>query len=465
MSQSLQDGQLKLTPELIQRYNVDGPRYTSYPTAPQWHDGVTGIEYKEGLFSVGREDRDLSLYIHIPFCDKRCLFCACNVVIRKQKDAIGDRYLDALEKEILMVLDNLGCRSRLKQVHLGGGTPTYLSDTQLQRLVSMLKTHFDLTSCEEMSIELDPRTMNPDRLTVLHELGFNRLSFGVQDMTKKVQKAINREHSFESIDCLFKRARELGIKGINVDLIYGLPHQTPERFQETLQAIQSLKPDRMALYSYAHVPWLQEHQKALEKQTLPEPEEKIALFLQAQHFLLAQGYIAIAMDHYALAEDEMAQAFYNGGLCRNFMGYSTLPTTDYIGLGVSAIGYIDGRYIQNTRALEEYYQSIEEGALPTHRGLHLSQEDLARKWVIEQLMCQFSVDKNVFKQGFNVDFDTFFEQEQGHLASCEQEGLLDRSETTIQLTPLGKLFVRNVCMGFDAYFQSKSPTQRFSKTV
>jgi oxygen-independent coproporphyrinogen III oxidase len=454
-----------LTKEIINKFNIEGPRYTSYPTAPVWTKDYTHSSYILTLKRLASEKKPLSLYLHIPFCEKRCYFCACNVVIKKQNVKFGDTYLDYLEKEIAMVTSILGEGYPVKQIHIGGGTPTYLSDVQLTRLGNMLSDAFNLDDIYEQSIEVDPRSVDPARLDFIRTLGFNRISFGIQDMNPKVQDAINRHHTLEEIDMLMYAAKELKFLSVNCDLIYGLPFQSRNDFKHTVDQIISLKPDRIALYSFALVPWLHSHQKLISEDSLPDADTKLDLFLQSREQFLESGYTSIAMDHFALATDDLATAFDKGTLYRNFMGYTTLATDDYLGLGVSSIGYAGNSFIQNTKDLKEYYALIDSGVLPTERGYSLSEDDLMRQWIIHHLMCSFKIDKIQFQTQFNVAFDESFSDCATHLKQCEVDGLLLIQGNDIVVTDLGKLFVRNIAMGFDAYFDSQKKVQQFSKTV
>ncbi len=454
-----------LNKDIISKFNTEGPRYTSYPTAPVWTSDYTHSNYNKTLLELSSKKRPLSLYIHIPFCEKRCYFCACNVVIKKQRTEFGDTYLNYLEKEIAMITQILGENYPVKQIHIGGGTPTYLDDTQLTRLNNMVSDAFDLTDIYEHSIEVDPRSVDPGRLDFIKTLGINRISFGIQDLNPKVQDAINRHHSLEEISLLMYAAKELNFLSINCDLIYGLPHQTPEDFKHTVEQIINLKPDRLALYSFALVPWLQSHQKLIKADTLPDSDTKLDLFLQAREQFLESGYQAIAMDHFALESDDLSKAFNKGTLYRNFMGYTTQTTEDYLGLGVSSIGYANNNFIQNTKDLKEYYRLIDNGVLPTDRGYTLSQDDLRRQWVIHKLMCSFCLDKKEFSDTFNLNFDEVFSGSADHLKKCVDDGLITLDDESVLLTDLGRLFVRNIAMGFDAYFNSQKKVQQFSKTV
>jgi oxygen-independent coproporphyrinogen-3 oxidase len=454
---------MKLTPELIKKYNINGPRYTSYPTAPNWSDSISQDHYTTHLTTLKNTHSPLSLYIHIPFCEKQCYFCGCNVIIKKKKQSFGDTYLDYIEKECQLITSSLGQNHPVQQLHIGGGTPTYLSDTQLLHLHTILTTAFDCSAINEYSIEIDPRLFDSTRLPTLQKMGINRLSFGIQDFDKSVQDAINRHYESTDFAQLLSETRKLSFSSINADLIYGLPFQTPQKFQKTIETITDLKPDRIALYSFAYLPQLISHHRLINKKNLPSPDQKIELYLNAQTAFENAGYHSIAMDHFALKSDDLAIAYDQGTMARNFMGYTTLATENYLGLGVSAIGYAHHAFFQNTKDLSIYYSQLDTHQLPTHRGSLLTKDDLIRQWVIFELMCKFKCDKSEFRQKFNTDFDTYFNKEHAHLTHCDSEKLLTNGPV-ITISELGKLFIRNVCMGFDAYLiDTKLAT--FSKTI
>ena len=450
-----------LNKTLIQKFNVQGPRYTSYPTAPEWQDDFPISRYREALRLV--KAKSLSLYFHLPFCEKMCFYCGCNVIIRKQNPSIGDRYIDCLIKEMDLVLSDLSSQLELRQLHFGGGTPNFLSPAQLERLFEAIQSRFVFSEDAEIAIEVDPRVSTIDHLDMLKKLGFNRLSMGLQDFDPQVQKAVNRIQPFEMTRDLVVAIRDRGFQSINIDLIYGLPFQSVASFLKTVEQIIQINPDRIALYSYAHVPWLKSHQALIKKETLPSPDEKLDIFLTARERLLTSGYLAIAMDHFALKNDSMSKAYEQKTLYRNFMGYTLKPAEEFIGFGLSAIGYLSQCFVQNTKDLRSYYQSLDDNTLPLSRGLSLSEDDVRRQWVIQALMCHFGFKKEQFFQKFSQDFDTYFSSEQDHIQSCMKEGLLENNAEEIGLTSLGQLFVRNVCMGFDAYL--KKGKQLFSSTV
>ncbi len=449
----------------IKKFDIVGPRYTSYPTAPQWSADFNEKNYIAKLKSFAKTDKSLSLYIHIPFCQSMCTYCGCNVIIRPQKDKYGDEYVDYLCREIDLLTQHIGMDRVIKQFHWGGGTPTYLNTDQITTLFDKVKQSFTIADDAEIAIEIDPRTIDFPKVDLLKKLGFNRISMGVQDFDQEVQKEINRMQSFELVKEFYDYCRKLDFDSVNFDLIYGLPEQTQESFHATVERVVALKPDRIALYSFAYVPWLKKHQKKIDVDHLPSVDDKLDIFIQSREKLLAEGYAAIAMDHFALKEDEMARAFQANKLYRNFMGYTVKPADEFIGIGLTSIGFLENSFIQNTKFINDYYKAIDEGRLPVERGLQLSEDDIIRQWVISSLMCHFEVDKNAFFERFAVPFNEYFEDERKHLENCVKNNLIEENNDIIKVCDLGKLFVRNICMGFDIYLRNKKTEQRYSKTI
>jgi len=449
----------------LQKYDVAGPRYTSYPTAPQWSGDVSADIYASILDAFGRNDKTLSFYVHIPFCEQLCYFCACNKVIRPKDEGVGDEFLDYLFKEIDLVAGQLQRRKLIRQLHWGGGTPTYLSEAQIEKLFFKIQSVFDIDFNEEIAIEIDPRTVTQNKLKVLRRLGFNRISMGVQDFDEKVQDDINRIQPYTQVSRVHQWCRDLKFESVNYDLIYGLPYQTRETFKKTMDLVVGLRPDRIALYSFAYVPWLSKPQNKFNLGAIAMHDEKLDIFIQSRANLLENGYQAIAMDHFALTSDALALAFNEGTLHRNFMGYTLKPADEYIGVGPSAIGFLENTYFQNTKILPEYYELTAQGRLPIERGKQLNQDDQIRLWVINSLMCQFQVDKQRFFDKFGLMFEDYFLEEAKHIHDCTQDGLIEENSRYIQVTDLGKIFIRNVCMGFDLYLKVKNGRQRFSRTV
>jgi len=454
---------MKLTKEIINQFNVPGPRYTSYPTAPEWKDIVSQDDYKNILKVFGTKDKTLSVYVHIPFCESLCFYCGCNIKINTNH-AVAEPYLKTLYTEIEMTAKALGSKKKITQFHIGGGTPTFLTPEQLKEMFETFQKYFEIDLINsEIAIEVDPRTTSEEHLVMLRGLGFNRISMGLQDFNPKVQKAVHRIQSFELVEKLIKRSRELGFISVNVDLIYGLPHQTMDSFSKTIDQVIALKPDRIALYSYAHLPKLIAHHKLIHEKDLPGADEKLGIFMMATEKLTKELYLAIAMDHFALKTDEMAKAFVSGTLHRNFMGYTLKPADEYLGFGVSAIGFIENTYIQNIKNIENYSAAVAQGQFPITRGKKLNQDDLIRQWVINRLMCQFQLDKNEFKNKFDVEFDDYFSVLKSDIKALQIQNLITEKKALLTVTELGKLFVRNVSMVFDAYL--KSGHREFSKTV
>lgn len=456
---------IDVTRELLLKHDRPGPRYTSYPTAPEWNPAFGPEAYQVALGRAAMQTGDpLSLYFHLPFCWERCLFCGCNVVISKKREA-SNSYLDYLYREIDMVAALLGERKTVRQYHWGGGTPTYLSVEQIAGLATKINDTFEVTADAEVAIEVDPRVTSREQLEVLREHGFNRISMGVQDLDPKVQAAITRNQTEEETRRLFDQCRELGFRGINIDLIYGLPMQTPEGWGKTIDSIIDIRPDRLAVYSYAHLPKMIKHQAKLEDYPRPEGPEKYDLFADARRRFLAAGYVAIGMDHFALPEDELTLALNERRLHRNFMGYTVVPAADMVGLGVSSIGEIGGVYAQNEKRPVKYYQTLDTGKLPTMTGIELTQDDEIRRWTIRQLICNFHLKFAELESRYGVQYDKYFEAEEAALDESYREGLLTREADGLRVLPLGEAFIRNICMVFDRYLNNPTGHKQFSRTV
>jgi oxygen-independent coproporphyrinogen-3 oxidase len=457
-----------VTVDLLSRYDRPGPRYTSYPTAVEFHEGVTGGDYLDCLAAANAlGDAPLSLYMHLPFCEERCLFCGCHTIITRHKD-VAVPYLGLLGREIELLAARLPDRRRFAQLHLGGGTPTYYTPRQLDGLISGLLKHFTPLAGAELAFEADPRVTTAEHLDVLAELGFNRVSFGVQDLNHDVQEAINRVQTREQTARLVDHAREKGYRGINVDLIYGLPLQTPETFESTVDSVIALGPDRAAVYSFAFVPWVKGSQKKIEEGQLPAPDVKLQLFAIARERFLAAGYEPIGMDHFARPDDDLAIARREGKLRRNFQGYAVIPGDDVVGLGISAIGDVRGTYVQNEKKLSTYEQVITEGKLPVYRGVRRSADDELRRTVIHELMCNFRVDAQAVERAHGITFAQYFADDLTLLVPYERDGMVRVSDAGIEATPVGELFVRNLAMCFDRYQREKHAAESkpvFSRTV
>ena len=459
-----------ITEDLLRRFDVPGPRYTSYPTADRFVEAFTAQQYDQALWAraagaagVGAR-APLSVYVHIPFCESVCYFCACNKVITRQHGRATE-YLDALEQEIALHVPRLGADRPVSQLHFGGGTPTFLSDAELSRLMASLRQAFHLAPGAEISIEVDPRTASAARLAHLATLGFNRLSFGVQDFDPAVQQAVHRVQSHDSVVELVRAARTLGFASTNVDLIYGLPRQTTESFARTVQQVGELRPDRIALYAYAHLPQRFKPQRRIDEAALPRADDKLRMLAQAITGFTGDGYCYIGMDHFALSEDSLAVAKRQGRLQRNFQGYSTQSDCDLIGLGVSAIGRVGATYSQNAKTLPEYYDAVRQGQLPVARGLALTRDDLLRRAVIMALMCQGRVEFESIELGHLIDMRRYFARELEELAAMCNLGLVTIEPRAIQLTPLGWYFVRAVAMVFDSHLHADRVRERFSRVI
>jgi len=456
---------MEVTRELLERYDRPGPRYTSYPTAPEWSAEFDGESYRRALGRAAqRPEHPLSLYVHIPFCRERCAFCGCNVIISR-KAGVSDTYLGYVAKELVLTAEALGQRRNLLQLHWGGGTPTYLRLDQLQELYGAITTHFTVDKDAEVAIEADPRVTTADQIHTLRELGFNRISMGVQDLDPVVQEEIGRGQTLEQTESLYTLCREVGFEGINVDLIYGLPGQRLDTWRETLDEIIAMRPDRLAVYSFAHLPEKLRNQKRIDSTRLPAPEEKIELFVEARRRFLDAGYRAIGMDHFALAGDELTRAMDDRRLYRNFMGYTVVPAPDMIGVGTSAIGEIGGAYAQNAKKLPAYYNPLHEGRFATESGCWLSDDDKIRAWVIRQLMCNFYLDFAELEARFGVRFHDYFRDALPHLDAFTQENFVSYDGKRLVVNPLGQIFVRNIAMIFDAYLKNPDAKRLFSRTV
>ena len=457
-----------LSPELLRRHDVAGPRYTSYPTADRFVEAFGSDDYVRALqqrrSGAAALVLPLSLYVHVPFCESLCYYCACNKIITKHHDRAAE-YLRYLGREVDLHTAQLGVGQTVTQLHLGGGTPTFLSDAELRELMAMLRRSFTLAPGGEYSIEVDPRTIDASRLDTLAELGFNRLSFGVQDFDPAVQKAVHRVQPVEQVFSLVQAARERGFDSVNVDLIYGLPQQTPESFARTIQQVCDLRPDRIALYAYAHLPERFKPQRRIASAELPGAAAKLAMLSGALARFQAAGYVYVGMDHFALPNDALAVAKRQGRLHRNFQGYSTQPDCDLIGLGVSSIGRIGATYSQNAKTLEEYYDAIDHGRFAVVRGLALSRDDLVRRAVIMALMCQGEVLFESINLAYLIDFKSYFAPELEALHELADQGLVTLDDSGVQVTAMGWYFVRAVAMAFDRYLQADRNRARFSKII
>ena len=457
-----------ISESLIRQYDVSGPRYTSYPTADRFVEAFSSQDYVQAL----EQRRDgaaamalpLSIYVHIPFCESLCYYCACNKIITKHHDRAA-AYLKYLSREIDLHVKHIGQGQAVSQLHLGGGSPTFLSDAELRELMAVLRRNFSLTPGGEYSIEIDPRTIDASRLDVLAELGFNRLSFGVQDFDPAVQKAVHRVQPAEQVFALVDAARQRGFESVNVDLIYGLPEQTPESVDRTMAQIGQLRPDRIALYAYAHLPERFKPQRRISSVEIPTASAKVSMLSRSMTSLMEAGYVYIGMDHFALPNDSLSVAKRQGRLHRNFQGYSTQPDCDLIGLGVSSIGRVGATYSQNAKTLEEYYDFLDQGQFPVVRGLGLSRDDLVRRAIIMALMCQGRLSFESIELAYLLNFKEYFAKELETLKSQVEQGLVELDGNGIKVTEKGWFFVRAVAMVFDRYLQSDRTRAKFSKIL
>ncbi len=459
-----------LTAELLAHMDTPGPRYTSYPTADRFIEtfgpaqAVNALRMRAQTAAAGAGSAPLSLYVHVPFCESLCYYCACNKVITRHHERAGE-YLDAVEQELTLVADTLDSVQPVSQLHFGGGTPTFLSDAELSRLMASLRRRFQLTEDAEIAIEVDPRTVDETRLAHLATLGFNRLSFGVQDFEPSVQQAVHRVQPEAQVQALMASARRIGFESINIDLIYGLPLQTPASMASTVQKVATLRPDRVALYSYAHLPQRFKPQRRIDAAQLPRPGARIEMLSVAIAGFIGHGYSYIGMDHFALPDDSLAVAKREGRLHRNFQGYSTRPDCDLVALGVSAIGRVGTTYSQNAKTLPEYYDALRQGRLPVVRGLALSPDDVIRRAVIMALMCQGRVEFKAVEAAHRIDMRAYFQNEFVALQPLVEAGFVLCEPGAIQLTATGWYFVRAVAMVFDKYLNASSTRERFSRVI
>lgn len=452
---------------LIAKYDQSGPRYTSYPTAVQFHSGFGVADYRRIARATNAQPRPLSLYFHLPFCDTVCFYCACNKVVTKDR-RLAAPYLQRLEQEIALQAELFDGTRPVEQLHWGGGTPTFISEAEMAQLMAATRRHFTLADEEsgEFSVELDPREAKGHIVQLLRELGFNRVSLGVQDFEPRVQAAVNRFQTEEETLGVMEEARRLGFRSISLDLIYGLPLQTLESFGRTLDKVIACAPDRLSVFNYAHLPELFKPQRRINADELPSPQHKLDILELTIERLTGAGYLYIGMDHFARPDDELAKAQREGTLYRNFQGYSTHADCDLIGLGVTSIGMLGSAYAQNRRTLEEYYQCLDSNELAVFRGVELSLDDRLRRDLITSLICHFSLDIGRFESRWGIDFHQYFATELARLGDMEADGLVELSPGFIQVRPKGRLLIRNICMAFDAYLnQAGAGKPRFSKVI
>jgi oxygen-independent coproporphyrinogen III oxidase len=452
--------------DLIKKYDRPGPRYTSYPTAPQFNSSFTPEDYKKEILRTNNETDppDLSLYFHIPFCDTLCYFCGCNMIITRNRNRI-EEYIDYLKKEIELFHPLIKNDRRVVQLHWGGGTPTYLNPDEITRLISFINNNFQFHPDAEEGCEIDPRGLTKEHLEALRKGGFNRISMGVQDFNEKVQAAVNRIQPEEMTIQVVDWICELGFQSINLDLIYGLPFQSAKSFEKTVDKIIDISPDRIAVFNYAHVPWMKKHMELIKPEDLPSPEEKLEMLKMTSLRLTGAGYVFIGMDHFAKPDDELAIALNEKKLYRNFQGYSTHAGADLYGFGITSISQIGRTYSQNHKKEKQYFDSLNKGILPIERGYYLSDDDLLRRFVITKIMCDFELDFAMVENKYGIEFEKYFTQSLDGLKEFADDGLVEIQNRKIKVTPMGRFLIRNIAMNFDWYIQQKTDKAKYSRTV
>ncbi|MES9875445.1 MAG: oxygen-independent coproporphyrinogen III oxidase [Candidatus Sedimenticola sp. PURPLELP] len=452
--------------DLINKYDYAGPRYTSYPTAPQFHEKFGEEEYRAAALKSNESGQPLSLYFHIPFCDTVCFYCACNKIATKDR-GLNQPYLDRVFKEIEMQGELFDNSRKVDQLHWGGGTPTFLSHEQMAELMRVTGKHFNLADDDsgEYSIEIDPREATADTIKLLRDVGFNRMSLGVQDFEERVQKAVNRIQSEQCTFEVLQAAKDNGFRSVSIDLIYGLPFQSVDSFAKTLDRVIEVGPDRLSVFNYAHLPHVFKPQRRINEDELPEPQEKLEILQMTIDHLADAGYVYIGMDHFARPDDELAIAQREGTLYRNFQGYSTHAECDLVAMGVTSISMVGSTYSQNKRGLEEYYERIDAGRLPVFRGFELNRDDQIRRDVITKLICNFVLDFASVEQAWGINFQDYFGQDLQKLEGMVGDGLLEMDAAGVRVLPRGRLLIRNICMAFDAYLPPASQQKNFSKVI
>ncbi|EAR61685.1 oxygen-independent coproporphyrinogen III oxidase [Neptuniibacter caesariensis] len=452
--------------DLIKRYDLSGPRYTSYPTAVQFDPELSQQDLVETGQTTADLEAPLSLYVHIPFCEHVCYYCACNKVITRNRKK-AQPYLDTVYREMEQLSKWYSNNRPVTQLHWGGGTPTFISHEQMIELMDQMRKHFNLLDDDsgDYSIEIDPREASLETIKVLRDIGFNRISLGLQDIDPKVQEAVNRVQSVEQTAAILEEARRLGFRSLNLDLIYGLPYQTLEGFNATLDTVIEMNPDRLSVFNYAHLPDRFRPQRHIQEDTLPSPETKLAILESTINKLLEAGYVYIGMDHFAKPDDELAVAQRTGNLHRNFQGYTTHAECDLIAMGVSAISQVGSVYYQNEHEMAAYSAAVEDNQNAIKRGVSLTQDDIIRRQVITQLICHFELDKRTIEEAYSIKFDDYFADALAELQAFTTDGLIALEENLIQVTPAGRLLIRRICMAFDAYIPKDQSTQRFSRII
>ncbi len=452
--------------DLIKKYDTPGPRYTSYPTAPHFNESFTHKDYLKEIKNTnqGRHLPDLSLYFHLPFCDTLCYFCGCNMIVTRNRERIK-RYIDDVKREIDQITRYLSPDRKVSQIHWGGGTPTHLNPDEIVDLNLYIHDRFEFNPDAEAGCEIDPRELTREHLEALRSSGFNRISMGVQDINESVQRAVNRIQPEALTRQVVHWVRESGFDSINLDLMYGLPFQSTNNFEKTVDAIIDIDPDRIALFNFAYVPWMKKHQKAIRPEDLPAPEEKLDIFKMATQKLTQAGYVFIGMDHFAKPDDELALALKEKKLYRNFQGYSTHAGADLYAMGITSISQFGRIYAQNIKKEKPYRAALDQGILPTAKGCYLTDDDLLRRHVIIKLMCDFELDFASVEDEFNIDFETYFGRGLSSLNEMMADNLLFIENRTLKITDMGRLLIRNIAMKFDGYLERKEDHGRYSRTV
>ncbi len=456
----------KIDVELVKKYDRPGPRYTSYPTAPQFTEDFTADDYLDEIIKTNNAENppDLSLYFHIPYCDTLCYFCGCNMIVSRNRERISG-YVDYLKNEIDLIRSFIRPDRRIAQLHWGGGTPTHLKPNEIRELSNHIKSNFKFKEDSENSCEIDPRELTKEHLVALRESGFNRISMGVQDFNPKVQEAVNRIQPEEMTREVIGWIRELGFHSFNLDLIYGLPFQSVETFEKTIDKIIDISPDRIALFNFAHVPWMKKHQALIKKEDLPAPEEKLAILEMSVAKLTGAGYVFIGMDHFAKPDDELTKALKEKKLYRNFQGYSTNAGTDLYAMGITSISQVGEVYAQNVKTEAEYYERLNKGKIPTFKGYRLNEDDVLRREVITKIMCDFELDFSKVEKKFNIDFEKYFAWGLENIKEMIDDGLVEIKNGKLTVNEMGRLLIRNVAMNFDGFIERKLDKARYSRTI
>lgn len=452
--------------ELLKKYDVPGPRYTSYPPAPHFHEGFTHSDYVDEIVKTnyGENLPDLSLYFHIPYCDTLCYFCGCNMIVTRNRERIRE-YIKYIKNEIDLLRQYLNLNRKAAQLHWGGGTPTSLNPDEIDSLMKYIRQSFQFKEDAEIGCEIDPRGLTRDHLVALRENGFNRISMGVQDFNDKVQKYVNRIQPEEMTTQVVNWVRELGFQSVNLDLMYGLPFQTIQTFEETLDKTIKLSPDRLAVFNYAHVPWMKKHQALIHPEDLPSPQEKLSILKLTIEKLTSSGYVFIGMDHFAKPDDDLAIALKNKKLYRNFQGYSTHAGCDLYAFGITSISQLKNIYAQNFKTEKEYFKAIDDEKLPVLKGYRLNEDDQIRRTVIMKLMCDFELDFSEIENEHKINFKEYFKNSLNSLSEMENEGLVEIKDGKIKVSEMGRLLIRNIAMKFDGFIERKKDEMKYSRTI